>query len=517
MNELKLLAQLNQNHEKTVEILNRLISRDEKDLNPAIDALIVQSKKNNNQMVNAIEALIKKDSSADFSKIEKAISKQTQSLQNSLEELKKKYSERLKELQGQLPDKDLKKKIADLNRNFSEKVAKFEKLSSEVENFVIAQATFKNKTKKDIGANAKEIKVLQKNSATKAELKDLDKNLNKKIDAVSEIDVSEIVEKEVDSRYRRVTTAPKQELSIEGNNLTISEGNTVPLPGGGGVEQYDDLASFPATGEVDIIYVAKDTQFAYYWDGSSYQVTGDGSIALGETSTTAYRGDRGKTAYDHSQLTSGNPHNVSASDVGLGNVDNTSDLDKPVSTATQAAIDAVNATNNYSSILAPQLFNPDATGVSSDTDDFTLSSSNDVAFVSLNGKVLDDSEYSLVSTTLTVTPDNGFSGTDDEVLVFQHSYATVTGGFIANYTAKTTTYTVTSDDYTVDCTTGTFTVTLPTAVGITGKVFVIKNSGSGVITVDGDGSETIDGATTQSLNQYDSITVQSNGSNWIII
>ena len=40
------------------------------------------------------------------------------------------------------------------------------------------------------------------------------------------------------------------------------------------------------------------------------------SISLGETSTDAYRGDRGKTAYDHSQVTSGNPHNVTAADIG---------------------------------------------------------------------------------------------------------------------------------------------------------------------------------------------------------
>ena len=40
------------------------------------------------------------------------------------------------------------------------------------------------------------------------------------------------------------------------------------------------------------------------------------SIALGETSSTAYRGDRGKAAYDHSQITSGNPHGTTADDVG---------------------------------------------------------------------------------------------------------------------------------------------------------------------------------------------------------
>ena len=43
---------------------------------------------------------------------------------------------------------------------------------------------------------------------------------------------------------------------------------------------------------------------------------GGGGPALGETSTTAYRGDRGKTAYDHSQVTSGNPHGTTAADVG---------------------------------------------------------------------------------------------------------------------------------------------------------------------------------------------------------
>ena len=55
-------------------------------------------------------------------------------------------------------------------------------------------------------------------------------------------------------------------------------------------------------------------------------------LTLGETSATAYRGDRGKTAYDHSQLT----HNKAF--VGLGNVDNTSDANKPVSTAQLTAL-----------------------------------------------------------------------------------------------------------------------------------------------------------------------------------
>lgn len=43
------------------------------------------------------------------------------------------------------------------------------------------------------------------------------------------------------------------------------------------------------------------------------------------------------TAYIHSQTT-GNPHNTTKSDIGLGNVDNTSDLNKPISNATQTAL-----------------------------------------------------------------------------------------------------------------------------------------------------------------------------------
>ena len=40
------------------------------------------------------------------------------------------------------------------------------------------------------------------------------------------------------------------------------------------------------------------------------------SLALGETESTAYRGDRGKIAYDHSQITNGNPHGTTYDEVG---------------------------------------------------------------------------------------------------------------------------------------------------------------------------------------------------------
>ena len=75
--------------------------------------------------------------------------------------------------------------------------------------------------------------------------------------------------------------------------------------------------------ETGKIYVDTTTNKTYRWGGSSY-VEISASLALGETSTSAYRGDRGKTAYDHSQITTGNPHNVTKANVGLGNVENKS-------------------------------------------------------------------------------------------------------------------------------------------------------------------------------------------------
>lgn len=107
------------------------------------------------------------------------------------------------------------------------------------------------------------------------------------------------------------------------------------------------------TGETGKIYIDLATNKTYRWSGSAFVVVSE-TLALGETSSTAYRGDRGKTAYDHSQSThartdatkveksstngnikingtettvythpSGtNPHGTTKSDVGLGNVGN---------------------------------------------------------------------------------------------------------------------------------------------------------------------------------------------------
>lgn len=64
------------------------------------------------------------------------------------------------------------------------------------------------------------------------------------------------------------------------------------------VLEYDSISAFPKTGESGKIYVAKDTNLTYRWSGSSY-VEISASLALGETSSTAYAGDKGKQNADN--------------------------------------------------------------------------------------------------------------------------------------------------------------------------------------------------------------------------
>jgi len=93
----------------------------------------------------------------------------------------------------------------------------------------------------------------------------------------------------------------------------------------------------------------------------------------------------------------------------------------------------------------------------------------------------------------------------------------VVGSLTLPYLAITASRTLDATDYTVDCTANTFTVTLPTAVGYTGRVYNVKNSGTGVITVATTSSQTIDGVTTQAVYTKESLQVQSDGANWIIL
>ena len=189
------------------------------------------------------------------------------------------------------------------------------------------------------------------------------------------------------------------------------------------VIEVDTFSNLPGTGESGKIYIVQDTNLTYRWSGTAY-VEISKSLALGETSSTAYPGDKGKattdklnripdklitdtvnvkqstteavlnfTTYrqesqqvgrntltitsattsqaglmsssdktkldglkDQAGITSdidavqtnlethinnkSNPHEVNKVQVGLSEVDNTSDANKPISTATQNALNS---------------------------------------------------------------------------------------------------------------------------------------------------------------------------------
>lgn len=226
------------------------------------------------------------------------------------------------------------------------------------------------------------------------------------------------------------------------------------------VIEVDTFNNLPGTGESGKIYIVQDTNLTYRWSGTDY-VEISKSLALGETSSTAYPGDKGKattdklnripdklitdtvnvnqstteavlnfTTYrqeaqqigrntltitsattsqaglmsssdktkldglkDQAGITSdinavqtnlethinnkSNPHEVTKDQVGLGNVDNTSDANKPISNATQTALNGKFSATDGNALKQrvdniPELVATDIT-VDSDNDSVNIS------------------------------------------------------------------------------------------------------------------------------------------------
>lgn len=89
------------------------------------------------------------------------------------------------------------------------------------------------------------------------------------------------------------------------------------------------------------------------------------------------------------------------------------------------------------------------------------------------------------------------------------------GGALA-FRSVTADSSVTTDDQFIAAD-GTLTLTLPTAIGNTGRVFIVKNVGTGAVTITGTSAQTIDGQTSMVLTgQYSALNLVSNGSDWYI-
>lgn len=108
----------------------------------------------------------------------------------------------------------------------------------------------------------------------------------------------------------------------------------------------------------------------------------------------------------------------------------------------------------------------------------------------------------------------GITGTDGTVATALATLGTLAG----TYVAKTAAYTVLTSDRgrSIDATTGTWTLSLP-AVASAGSGFslMLRNSGSGVITVDPSGAELIDGVSTLAVAPGRAVLLVCTGTAWI--
>lgn len=124
------------------------------------------------------------------------------------------------------------------------------------------------------------------------------------------------------------------------------------------VLEFANLAAFPATGETGKIYVAIDTNKTYRWSGSSYVYITSGAVdsVAGKTGVVT----------------------LVKADVGLSNVDNTSDAAKPVSTAQLAAL---NLKAPLTGVGTTGTWPISITGVSAKTSTFVIADTRAVASV----------------------------------------------------------------------------------------------------------------------------------------
>ncbi len=140
---------------------------------------------------------------------------------------------------------------------------------------------------------------------------------------------------------------------------------------------------------------------------------------------------------------------------------------------------------------------------------FSSSIAGDLNFMNTNGSL----NFGNSSSDIALSIDNSNVGVG---LRGANSLLQVNGPIATAIKTVTANYTVTASDSTI-LGNGSLTVTLPSATGIAGRVYVIKNIGASTVTVATNGGS-IDGSSTFSLSSTDeAITVQSDGTNWWII
>lgn len=216
-----------------------------------------------------------------------------------------------------------------------------------------------------------------KDSAIEEELSSVSSGLEETKESLLEVDSrvtsleerADTLEEQVADGAGAVKDVLMDGISIVRDRIAYIQKGDITGEGSASILTYPTIGDFPIS-ESEVppnfttLYLALDTKILYKWDGDSYSELGKSNIVVTDSlpaegledvlyvqtpdyliyqwANGSYREIGGKDEDLRNEFiihkSSLNPHNITKGTIGLGNVDDTSDLDKPISTAVQEAL-----------------------------------------------------------------------------------------------------------------------------------------------------------------------------------
>lgn len=322
---------------------------------------IIDSLNTESDRAQEVESQIKASVDAEVSRAmesESVLSRSIEDLRTSLTEEVNRASE---------VEEDLKTSIESISS----------KLDSEIERAKESESTIAS----DLTQLGDELRT--KDSAIEEELASVSNSLEETKESLLEVDSrvtsleerTDTLEEQVADGAGAVKDVLMDGISIVRDRIAYIKKGDITGEGSASILTYPTIEDFP-TSESEVppdfttLYLALDTKILYKWDGDSYSELGKSNIIVTESLPTegledvlyvktpdyliyqwangSYREIGGKDEDLRNEFiihkSSLNPHNITKDTIGLGNVDDTSDLDKPISTAVQEALTSLGNT-----------------------------------------------------------------------------------------------------------------------------------------------------------------------------
>lgn len=222
-----------------------------------------------------------------------------------------------------------------------------------------------------------------KDSAIEEELSSVSNSLEETKETLTEVEIrvtsleerADTLEEQVADGAGAVKDVLMDGISIVKDRIAYIKKGDISGEGSASILTYPSIEEFP-TSESEVppnfttLYLALDTKILYKWDGDFYSELGKSNIIVTDSlpaegledvlyvktpeylmyqwANGNYREIGGKDEDLRNEFiihkSSSNPHNITKDTIGLGNVDDTSDLDKPISTAVQEALNTLGNT-----------------------------------------------------------------------------------------------------------------------------------------------------------------------------